>query len=294
MAFKSVGILSIGEMGYHWARVLGAHGVKVLSVADGRSPATRERAIRAGVQLVPTMDELVCNVELLVSIVVPSAATPVAEQTAHALIRTGRSGFLYVDANAISPMTADALNRALSQGQAHYVDGCIIGGASKLDHGTVVYLSGPQADRVSALGESGLQVKVLGSNPTQASAFKIIHAGLSKGLAALFTELLVGANALGLLPETLADYESNYPGLLQKIGNSIASLPIHAKRRSEEMAELHDTFSFYGINPVLVPSVETLLAKIADLDCGEPSLPGTRRETLPDTIKLLSERNFLR
>jgi hypothetical protein len=40
--------------------------------------------------------------------------------------------------------------------------------------------------------------------------------------------------------------------------------------------------------------VETLLKKIADLDGGQPSLPGTHRATLPETIRLLSDRNFLR
>jgi 3-hydroxyisobutyrate dehydrogenase-like beta-hydroxyacid dehydrogenase len=294
MTFENIGILSIGEMGYHWARVLSAHGVKVRTCAEGRSAATRERAHSIGVEFVPTLEELVSKVDLVVSIVVPSAAKPVAEQVARALTRSGRTGMLYVDANAISPMTADALGRIITQAESIYVDGCIIGGASKLDQGTVVYVSGAEAERVSALNESGLQVKVLGTGATQASAFKIIHAGLSKGLAALFTELLVGANALGLLRETLEDYDGNYPGLLQKVGNSIASLPVHAKRRSEEMVELRETFNFYGLKPVLVPSVEALLKKIADLDGGQPVLPGTRRGTLPDTIKVLSDKNFLR
>jgi 3-hydroxyisobutyrate dehydrogenase-like beta-hydroxyacid dehydrogenase len=291
MSFKRIGILSIGEMGYHWARVLGAHEVKVLSFADGRSAATRERALSIGVELAPSLEELVSQVDLVVSIVVPSAAIDVAERVAQALTKSGRTGLLYVDANAVSPMTAQSLGRALTQAQAHYVDGCIIGGAAKLDRGTVVYVSGPEASRLSALNDSGLRVKVLGPGATQASAFKIIHAGLSKGLAGLFTELLVGANALGLLHETLQDYDENHPGLLQRISNSIASLPLHAKRRSEEMIELRETFAYYGIDPVVVPSVEKILRSIADLNTGEA---GTRGENLVDTIKLFSDRGLLR
>ena len=74
MSFERIGILSIGEMGYHWARVLGGHGVKVFSCVDGRSAATRERARSIGVELAPTLVELVSQVDLMVSIVVPSAA----------------------------------------------------------------------------------------------------------------------------------------------------------------------------------------------------------------------------
>jgi len=294
MSFKSIGILSIGEMGYHWARVLGDHGVKVLSSAQGRSAATCERARRIGVELVSSTEELVSRVDLIVSIVVPFAAKEVAEQVAQALAKCGRRGLIYMDANAVSPMTAEALGRAITEAEAIYVDGCIIGGASKLDQGTVVYVSGAQANRLSDLNYSGLRVKVLGAGATQASAFKILHAGLSKGFAGLFTELLVGANALGLLNETMEDYEKNYPGLLKKIGNSIASLPVHAKRRSEEMVELRETFAHFGINSLVVPSVETLLKAIAESNSRNPSTAAKRQETLVDAIKLFSDRGLLR
>jgi 3-hydroxyisobutyrate dehydrogenase-like beta-hydroxyacid dehydrogenase len=291
MSFERIGILSIGEMGYHWARVLGAHGVKVFSVMDGRSAATRERARQVGVEIVPSLEDLVARVELIVSIVVPSAAKEVAEGVASALASSQRSGFLYMDANAISPMTAESLGRTLARAQGCYVDGCIIGGAAKIDQGAVVYVSGPEANRLSALNDSGLHVKVLGGDATQASAFKILHAGLSKGLAGLFTELLVGASALGLLDETLKDYDENYPGLLQKIGNSIGSLPVHARRRSEEMIELRETFAYYGVDPIIVPAVEKVLAAIADLKTGATE---TRRQSLVDAIKLFSEKGLLR
>jgi 3-hydroxyisobutyrate dehydrogenase-like beta-hydroxyacid dehydrogenase len=290
MSFERIGILSIGEMGYHWARVLGAHGVKVSSFLEGRSAATRERARSTGVELAPSLEDLVSKADLVVSIVVPSAAKDVAEQVALALTRIRRTGLFYMDANAVSPMTAETLGRTLTQAHAHYVDGCIIGGAAKLDRGTVVYVSGPEAIRLSTLNDSGLRVKVLGTSATQASAFKIIHAGLSKGLAGLFIELLVGANALGLLRETLEDYDESHPGLLQKISGSITSLPVHAKRRSEEMIELRETFAYYGIDPVVVRSVEKILSSIGELNSGEPQKRG---ENLVDTIKLFSDRGLL-
>jgi 3-hydroxyisobutyrate dehydrogenase-like beta-hydroxyacid dehydrogenase len=290
MSFNRIGILSIGEMGYHWARVLTAHGVEVVTLDAGRSAATRERARSLGVKLVPSMDDLIAQVELTVSIVVPSAAKDVAERVASALTNSRQSGFLYMDANAISPMTAEALSRTLARAQAHYVDGCIIGGAAKIDQGTVVYVSGPEANRLVVLNDLGLRVKVLGEGTTQASAFKILHAGLSKGLAGLFTELLVGASALGLLDETLKDYDQNYPGLLEKISNSIGSLPVHARRRSEEMIELRETFAHYGVAPIVVPAVERILNSIADLDAGAA---GTRRQSLADAIKLFSDKRLL-
>jgi 3-hydroxyisobutyrate dehydrogenase-like beta-hydroxyacid dehydrogenase len=291
MRFEKIGILSIGEMGYHWARVLGGHGVKVVTFANGRSAATRERARNIGVELAPSMEEMLSQVDLVVSIVVPSAAKEVAKEVALALLKIGRTGSLYMDANAVSPMTAESLGRTMIEAKAHYIDGCIIGGAAKLDRGTMVYVSGPESSRLNVLNESGVRVKVLGPGATQASAFKIIHAGLSKGLAGLFTELLVGADTLGLLEETLEDYDRSYPGLLKKISNSIGSLPAHAKRRSEEMIELRETFAYYGLAPRVVPAMEDILSSIAALNTGAA---GTRRQSLVDTIKLFSESGLLR
>ncbi len=294
MSFKRIGILSIGEMGYHWARVLRTHGVEVLTCAGDRSTATRSRADSAGVKLVPSLEKLVSLVDIIVSIVVPFAAKQVAERVAQALLNNRQTGLLYMDANAISPMTAEEVNRILTQAHANYVDGCILGGAANLDKSTVVYVSGPQASSLNPLNELGLSIKILGPGVTQASAFKVIHAGLTKGLAGLLTELLVGAEKFGLLKEALADYDRAFPGLLQKVGHSIASLPLHAARRSEEMAELRETFLHYGLDPIVVPSVEKILRAISDLKSDKASLTNTRGETLANTIKLFSERGLLR
>ncbi len=294
MGFNQIGILSIGEMGYHWARTLGANGAKVLTFAGDRSEATRRRAESVGVELVPSLEDLVSRADLIVSIVVPFAAKPVAQGVARALNKCGRSEFLYVDANATSPMTAEEIGRILSRVQARFVDGCIIGGAARIDQGTMVYFSGEHAKDLEALNELGLSVKVLGTGLTQASAFKVIHAGLTKGLAGLFTELLVGAEKLGLLDETLEDYERSYPGTASKVGQTMLSLPLHAGRRAEEMVELRETYLHYGLNPIIVPAVEKVLKGIAALKPGEGAGRKARADSLVDVIKSFTERGLLR
>lgn len=294
MSFNQIGILSIGEMGYHWARTLGAHGGKVLTYAGNRSEATRKRAESVGVELVPSLEELVSRSDLIVSIVVPFAAKPVAQGVARALTKSGGSDLLYVDANAISPMTAEEIGRVLTRARARYVDGCILGGAAKIDQGTVVYVSGEYASSVLPLNDLGLCVKVLGTESTQASAFKVLHAGLSKGLAGLFTELLVGAEKLGLLDETLKDYERSYPGIATKVGQSMLSLPLHAGRRAEEMVELRETYLHFGLNPAVVPAVEKVLKGIAGLKTGDGAVARARTESLVEMIKSFTERGLLR
>jgi 3-hydroxyisobutyrate dehydrogenase-like beta-hydroxyacid dehydrogenase len=294
MGFQKIGILSIGEMGYHWAKILTSRGVDVLTYAADRSETTRKRAENVGVKCLPSMNSLVEQTDLIVSIVVPFAAKRVAGKVAKAAAKSGRKDLLYLDANAISPMTADEIGKILSRGSVEFVDGCIIGSAAKMDKGAVVYVSGPQAAKIEGLGSYGFSVKVLGPKVAQASAFKVVYAGLTKGLQGLFVELLMGATSFGLLDEILKRYEESFPGLLAKVAPSITALRIHAGRRAEEMDELKRTFNHHGMNAFMAPAVKKVLQSIAALQLDKPSEVGAREGELLETLELFYQKGLLR
>jgi len=292
MAFERIGILSIGEMGYHWAKILTGRGVEVLTYAKDRSETTRKRAENVGVKCLPSMAALVKDADLIVSIVVPSAAKRVATKVATATAKSGRKNLLYLDANAISPMTADEIGKVLQPSGVDFVDGCIIGSAAKMDKGAVVYVSGAQAESVQELAPYGFSVKVLGPTVAQASAFKVVYAGLTKGLQGLFVELLMGASKFGLLDEILKRYEQSFPGLLDKVTSSIVGLRIHAARRAEEMDELKRTFAYHGMKTLMAPAVQKVLQSIAELDIGRASAADGREGDLLETLDLFFRRGL--
>src|SRR5437667_6792165 len=294
MAFQRIAILSIGEMGYHWARILTSRGVEVLTYAKDRSETTRKRAETIGVKCLPSMNRLVRDADLIVSIVVPFAAKRVASKVAKATAKLGRKDLLYLDANAISPMTADEIAKTWTAIGVNFVDGCIIGSAAKMDKGAVVYVSGPQAARMQELDSYGLSIKVLGPKIAQASAFKVVYAGLTKGLQGLFVELLMGARSFGLLDEILKRYEESFPGLLDKVAPSIVALRIHAGRRAEEMAELKRTFNHHGMNAFMAPAVKKVLQSIAALESDKASETGAREGELLETLELFFRKGLLR
>jgi hypothetical protein len=120
----------------------------------------------------------------------------------------------------------------------------------------VVYVSGPQAEEIQELEPYGFSVKVLGPAVAQASAFKVVYAGLTKGLQGLFVELLMGARRFGLLDEIVKRYEESFPGLLDKVTSSIVGLRIHAGRRAEEMDELKRTFNHHGMKSFMAPAAQ--------------------------------------
>jgi 3-hydroxyisobutyrate dehydrogenase-like beta-hydroxyacid dehydrogenase len=294
MSFQRIGIMSVGEMGFHWAKLLTRHGIEVLTYDKDRGETSRKRAENAGVKSVASMEQLVNDAEIIVSIVIPSAAHRVAEKIAQAVANSGRKGLLLLDANAISPMTADAIAGILAPAGVSFVDGCIIGSASRMGKGTIVYVSGAEAARVQPLASFDIPIRVLGANTSQASAFKIVYAGLTKGLQGLFCELFMGAQRFGLLDEIRAQYEESFPGLLDKVAGSIVGLRIHAARRAEEMDELKRTFNHYEMDTFMAPAVQQVLESIAALNTGDASATGVRDGDLMDTLKLFYQKGLLK
>jgi 3-hydroxyisobutyrate dehydrogenase-like beta-hydroxyacid dehydrogenase len=268
--------------------------VEVLTYDKDRREVSRKRGENAGVNSVASMTTLVRATDLIVSIVVPFAAKRVAAKVAKAVMKSGRKDLLYLDANPISPMTADEIAKTLIPAGVNFVDGCIIGAAAKMGRGTIVYVSGPEAARLQALEAFQIPIKVLGLSTNQASAFKVVYAGLTKGLQGLFSELMMGARRFGLLNEIRAQYEESFPGLLDKVSSSIVGLRIHAARRAEEMGELKRTFSHHGLKSHLAPAVQKVLEAIAELNVDQASGDGARAGDLMDTLEWFYQKGLLR
>jgi hypothetical protein len=231
---------------------------------------------------------------LIVSIVVPSAAIDVAKKVAEAVKIAGRKNLIFLDANAISPMTAEEIAKNLQPAGVSFVDGCIIGSAARMGKGTIVYVSGPEANHLQILEKFNIPVKVLGASTSQASAFKVVYAGLTKGLQGLFCELLMGARRFGLLQEIRAQYDESFPGLLDKVSSSIVGLSIHAGRRAEEMDELKRTFNHFGMRSFMAPAAQKVLEAIAALPRREASTSGAREGELFETLERFYDMGLLR
>ena len=89
MALKAVGLLSPGDMGHAVGRVLVEKGLPVLTCLEERSQRTRDLARRAGIQEVSSCAQLVREADLILSILVPAAATEAAGGVARTLQENG-------------------------------------------------------------------------------------------------------------------------------------------------------------------------------------------------------------
>jgi 3-hydroxyisobutyrate dehydrogenase-like beta-hydroxyacid dehydrogenase len=273
VAPRSVGILSPGDMGHTVGAVLRAHGLRVLTCLEGRSERTRALAAEAGIEDVPTLDELVVAADIVLCILVPAEATGVAERVAAAIRATG-ADVLYADCNAIAPQTVRVIGETIMAAGGQFADVGIIGGPPK-QPGTRFYTSGPGAEGFAALGDFGLDVRVLDGGVGQASGLKMCYGALTKGLQALGTELLVAARLMGLEETLRAEQAESAPDVLAWLQRAVPTMPPKAYRWVGEMEEIAATFASLGMTPSIFQGAADLYRFIAETPIGKES-PETR------------------
>ena len=162
-----VGLLFPGEMG---AVVGAAARAEVLWASENRSEATVGRAGAAGLRDVGSLEAVVAESEIILSVCPPGIAEAVAQSVAEA----GFDG-LYVEANAIAPARAERIAGELG---LRVVDGSIVS-RGPID----LYLSGDEADveRVAALFAGTDVVGIpLPGGVGAASALKMAFGGWNK------------------------------------------------------------------------------------------------------------------
>lgn len=248
MTIKSIAIISPGDMGGGIGKVLVQEGYQVLTCLEGRSPLTRELALKAGFQDTPNLATLLSQVDCLFSIVPPESTISVAQSIA-GLIKSANPGLLYVDCNAIAPQTSQKIAGIISGGGGRYVDGGIIGSPPQRRGLTRVYLSGPDASELLELHGQNIDFRNLGSEIGTASALKMCYASQTKGTTALWLHTLITAQSLGVLDLLRNEWASSHPELWGRMEGNIPTVPHRAGRWISEMKEIALSMEGIGLTP---------------------------------------------
>ncbi|KAF2440724.1 6-phosphogluconate dehydrogenase C-terminal domain-like protein [Karstenula rhodostoma CBS 690.94] len=259
----AVGVLSIGQMGFGFAKLLLAHGFHVITNVGDRSPATQERAKSASIECVSSDSELVAKADYILSIVPPMDAKATAERvlsvfTLEADPRPGKKESLYyADLNAVSPETARNISALFKQERrVIFIDGGIIGGPPAPTTDTVdwkrpgIPMSGPHPLHDAPIAgrelADTLNARYLNADIGTASGLKCTFAALSKGFTALALQSFTTAESLGVLPQ-LQDYISEYnPSAKARAEKGITGCPPKAYRWVEEMNQIGQCFEMDG------------------------------------------------
>ena len=244
----TVGILSAGDMGSAIGAMLTRVGVDAATVLEGRSPLSRTRAAEAGMRDVGSLDDLVRQSALILSVLVPSESKGIADAVAGAMGRTGARP-VFAECNAIAPQTVEAIAKRIGGLGATFIDAGIIGSPPKPGGNTRICCSGPDVSAMSVLADAGLTVKTVGPEIGQASGLKMVYAASTKGTTALWTQLLTAARMLGLDGALFEELGTGSSGTADQLIGGVPAMPRRSRRWVGEMWEIAKTFERLGLSP---------------------------------------------
>ena len=248
MMVNTVAIMSPGDMGHAVGQVLSESGIDVITCTDGRSQRTKNLAEMAGLRQVATLEDMVIQADLVLSIMVPSKAMSfVREISPH--FESSKTPTYFADCNAVSPQSALAMAEVINQAGGKFIDGGIIGTAPTKGDTPRFYVSGPDASVVMDLDGRGITVKAIGNKVGQASGIKMCYAALTKGTNTLHVALLTAASRMGLTDDLRKEFEFSQKSHLAAMEKGISRLPANAHRWIGEMEEIAATFENLGVTP---------------------------------------------
>jgi 3-hydroxyisobutyrate dehydrogenase-like beta-hydroxyacid dehydrogenase len=252
-------------------------GYRVVTALDGRSTASRNLAEQAGLEDLGSLEQLFAQCSLFLSILPPAVAFDFAQSAARVIGRLERQ-VLYVDCNAVSPATVDAISALFSRGAVRFVDVGIVGPAPKSGtrSPTRFYVAGPDRATLLDIEVPELAVIDMGATIGRASAIKMCYAGLNKGVDALYTTILLAAERLGVRRELMQEFDLSQAEAAGRMARRVPFLAAAADRFTGEMAEIAATFDSAGVSGDFHRGAEWLYARLA-----ESTLAVETRATLP-------------
>lgn len=278
-------------MGQAIAAVLQQHHLRVIAALDQRSHRTRSLAAEAGIQNVGSLENLVAESDIVLSVLVPSAAVDVANQVARVIQAIGKP-ILYVDCNAIAPHKVIDIDQVIQQAGGQFVDAAIIGPPPRVPDRTRIYASGNQAETLAHLRNYGLDVRVIGDRIGQASGLKMCYAALTKGLTAIGTELLIAAQRLGLEEPLWNELNTSQTELVTILTRAIPAMAPKAHRWIGEMLEIAETFEQVGLTDRTFQGAADIYQLVQHTSLGQETPEARDRDrSLSDVIAILEQES---
>ena len=248
---------------------------------EGRSALTCERAERAGLEPLASLDDVLEASDVVLSILPPASAPALAERTAERMRATGRRP-LFVDCNAVSPGSAQRIGAAIQAAGGRFADASLIGAPpGRGRRATRLYVSGAEAAPLVGLAvgdaEGGLEVRVVGDTIGAASGLKMAYAGLTKGSFTLQAAVLMLAERLGLYDALTAELAESQKDVWARM-QVLRFLPADAERWIGEMQEIAASFREAGLPDGFHAGAEAIFGAMA----ATPFARETRESLDPD------------
>jgi 3-hydroxyisobutyrate dehydrogenase-like beta-hydroxyacid dehydrogenase len=292
MQIANVGLMSPGDMGQALAMQIKARGISVCTALAGRSERSRALAYEAQLIDVGSVARLVAQCDVVLSVMNPGAALAFAREAADAL-RSAARPTLIVDCNAIAPDTVQDIAGLVERAGGRFLDASIIGPPPRGNAKTNLYVSGPGAADLEALAGPQLTVHAMSERIGDASALKMCFGALNKGTQALWLEVLIAAQRLGVAPMLERQLQQSRAQLHDWALSQFPMMPPKAYRWVPEMLEISKTLAATGIGPKVFEGAADIYRFVADTTLGKET-PENRDKARAgrDVVRALAEESM--
>ena len=244
----ALALIGFGEAGSTFAR---AAGWEATARAWDLLAVRRAAMAEAGVFAAANAAEALAGAPLVLSLVTADQALAVARDYAPFLA----PGALWCDLNSVAPETKRAAAMAIEAAGGRYVDVAVLAPVDPARLNVPLLVAGAGADEaVAALSAVGFaKVRSVGVEVGRASAIKMIRSVMVKGVEALTAEMMLAAEAAGVVDEVLASLDASEKahGWAERAAYNLERMATHGVRRAAEMEEAARTLAALGVEPVM-------------------------------------------
>jgi 3-hydroxyisobutyrate dehydrogenase-like beta-hydroxyacid dehydrogenase len=268
----SMGFIGFGEVSYYFSRGLKEAGVYRIVAYDKATAEPvlgefiRNRAQNAGVELAPTLEELVRSSDIVTSAVWGNVALEVTREAA----RFVGPGKIFADLNNTSPSVKKLGAEAINAKGAEFVDIGLFASPVQTGHKTFMYVCGNGAEKFkNIMSKYGMNIEVIPGEAGKATAIKTLANIHYKGIQALSLELLLTAHKAGIDPKLLEPLLVKPVALLpreKEMAFWVVRAGIHASRKTAELQDILDTMREWGIEPIMMEAARRRFSLIAQYD----------------------------
>jgi 3-hydroxyisobutyrate dehydrogenase-like beta-hydroxyacid dehydrogenase len=204
------------------------------------------RAAETGATRAETVRDLLTRVDLVISCVTGAMAVSVAQEAAPFL----RAGQLYADVNTASPHVKETVAGIVEKTGAAFADAAMMGAIPTFLHRVPILISGSGAVRfLECMQPYGMNIRVIGVKPGQASAIKMFRSIFMKGLLSLFLEMLTATHRYGVDEIVLDSIAESLDGIpfRETARLQMTKGTVNAERMAHEMEEVITTLEELGV-----------------------------------------------
>lgn len=247
-----LGFIGFGGAGYGLAKGLRGAGIKEIHFHDHLqetepyAEVIGRHAAEVGAGRAASIGELIARVEVVISCVTGAMAVTVANEASPFL----QTKHLYVDVNTASPKVKETTAGIVGRTGAAFVDAAMMGAIPAFLHKVPILASGDGAARFqNSLQPYGMNIKVIGPNPGQASAIKMFRSIFMKGLLSLFLETLTATHRYGVDEMVLGSIAESLDGVpfAETARQQMTKGAVNAERMAHEMEEVIATLEEIGV-----------------------------------------------